>query len=90
LKGIFVFVIEFDGMKINPLWMTAVDMRIFCLIFEILLNSVTTSTGTIFHLMMCEQDLCDNLSRLSLIPPGWPAKEKLTVWLNLLSSMQVN
>jgi hypothetical protein len=29
------------------------------------------------------------LNRLSIIPQGWPAKEKLTVWLNLLSGMQV-
>jgi hypothetical protein len=26
---------------------------------------------------------------LSIIPQGWPAKDKLTVWLNLLSGMQV-
>lgn len=36
------------------------------------------------------KDLCDNLTRLSLIPPGWPAKDKLTSWLNLLSSMQAS
>jgi hypothetical protein len=35
------------------------------------------------------KDLCDNLNRLSIIPQGWPAKDKLTVWLNLLSGMQV-
>jgi hypothetical protein len=29
------------------------------------------------------------LNRLSIIPQGWPAKDKLTVWLNLLSGMQV-
>ena len=35
------------------------------------------------------KDLNDNLGRLSLLPPNWSGKSKISDWLDTLSSMQV-
>ena len=36
------------------------------------------------------KDLNDSLARLSLLPPNWSGKAKISDWLDTLSSMQVN
>ena len=35
------------------------------------------------------KDLNDSLGRLSLLPPGWSGKNKISHWLDVLSGMQV-
>ena len=35
------------------------------------------------------KDLNDSLGRLSLLPPNWSGKAKISDWLDTLSSMQV-
>ena len=35
------------------------------------------------------KDLNDSLARLSLLPPNWGGKAKISDWLDTLSSMQV-
>ena len=35
------------------------------------------------------KDLNDSLARLSLLPPNWSGKTKISDWLDTLSSMQV-
>ena len=35
------------------------------------------------------KDLNDSLARLSLLPPNWSGKAKISDWLDTLSSMQV-
>ena len=35
------------------------------------------------------KDLNDSLGRLSLLPPNWSGKAKMSDWLDTLSSMQV-
>ena len=35
------------------------------------------------------KDLNDSLGRLSLLPPNWSGKTKISDWLDTLSSMQV-
>ena len=36
------------------------------------------------------KDLNDNLGRLSLLPPNWSGKSKISDWLDTLSSMQAS
>jgi len=36
------------------------------------------------------KDLHDNMSRLSLLPPGWEGKEKISHWLDTLNGMQAS
>ena len=35
------------------------------------------------------KDLNDSLGRLSLLPPNWSGKAKISDWLDILSGMQV-
>lgn len=66
------------------------------LVAEIVANYITAMDTLKLEIYAMDQlhgvikDLADNMSRLSLLPPGWEGKEKITFWLDTLSGMQAS
>jgi len=66
------------------------------LVAEIVANYITAMDTLKLEIYAMDQlhgvikDLADNMSRLSLLPPGWEGKEKIKHWLDTLSGMQAS
>jgi len=66
------------------------------LVAEIVANFITAMDTLKLEIYAMDQlhgvikDLHDNMSRLSLLPPGWEGKGKISHWLDTLSGMQAS